>query len=101
MGFPKKITVSPYSEQQSAVSTDSGTTDWFSVSKGVRRGCMMSPQVFCIYRENTMREVKEEQSNSEYDEQSVGGTRITVLRFADDTALLSTIPESLNKLVRQ
>ena len=63
--------------QQSAVRTDSGTTDWFSVSKGVRHGCSMSPQLFSVYTESIMREVEEEQSNSEYDELSVGGTKIT------------------------
>ena len=40
-----------------------------------------------------MREVEEEQSNSEYDELSVGVTKITELRYADDTALFSTTPE--------
>ena len=47
-----------------------------------------------------MREVEEEQSNSEYDELSVGGTNITELRYADDTALFSTTPECLNNLVQ-
>ena len=52
MGFPKTIVSlfeALYSEQQSAVRTDSGTTDWFSVSKGVRQGCIMSPQLFSVY----------------------------------------------------
>ena len=88
-----------YSEQ-SAVRTDSGTTDWFSVSKGVRQGCIMSPQLFSVYTESIMREVEEEQTNSEYDELSVGGTKITELRYADDTALFSTTPEGLNNLVQ-
>ena len=47
-----------------------------------------------------MREVEEEQSNSEYDELSVGGTKITELRHADDTGLFSTTPEGLNNLVQ-
>ena len=47
-----------------------------------------------------MREVEEEQNNSEYDELSVGGTKITELRYADDTALFSTTPEGLNNLVQ-
>ena len=88
-----------YSEQHSAVRTDSGTTDWFSVSKGVRQGCIMSPQLFIVYTESIIREVEEEQSNSEYDELSVGGTKITELRYADDTALFSTTPERLNNIV--
>ena len=37
----------------------------------------MSPQ---LYIESIMREVEEEQTNSEYDELSVGGTKITELR---------------------
>ena len=36
----------------------------------------MSPQLFNVYTESIIREVKEEQSNSEYDELSVGGTTI-------------------------
>ena len=32
----------------------------------------MSPQLFSVYTEGIMREVEEEQSNSEYDELSVG-----------------------------
>ena len=59
MGFPKRIVSlieALYSEQQSAVRTDSGTTDWFSVSKGVRQGCIMSPQLFSIiHREHNER----------------------------------------------
>ena len=80
MGFPTRIVSlieALFSEQQSAVRTDSGTTDWFSVSKGVRQGCIMSPQLFSVYTESIMREVEEEQNNSEYDELSVGGTNIT------------------------
>ena len=46
MGFPKKIVSlieALYTEQQAAVRTDSGTTDWFIVSKGARQCCIMSP----------------------------------------------------------
>ena len=101
MGFPKRIVSlieALYSEQQYAVRTDSGTTDWFSVS--MRQGCIMSPKLFSVYTESMMREVEEEQSNSEYDELSVRGTKITELRYADDTALFSTTPDGLNNLVQ-
>ena len=103
MGFPKRIVSlieALYSEQQSAVRTGSGTTDWFSVSKGVRQGCIKSPQLFSEYTESITRDVEEEQSNSEYDELSVGVTKITELQYADDTALLSTTPEGLNNIVQ-
>ena len=47
-----------------------------------------------------MREVEEEQSNSEYDELSVGGTTLTEFRYADDIALFSKTPEGLNNTVQ-
>ena len=100
IGFPKRIVwliEALYNEQQSAVRTDSGTTDWFSVTKGVRQVCIMSPKLLCVFTESIMRE---EQSKSEYDELSVGGTNITELRYVDDTALFSTTPEGLNNLVQ-
>ena len=56
---------------------------------------------YSVYNtESIMREVGEEQTNSEYDELSVGGTKITELRYADDTALFSTTLEGLNNLVQ-
>ena len=70
MGFPKRIVSlieALYSEQQSAVRTDSGTTDWFSVSKGVQQGFIMLHQLFSVYTESIMREVEGEQSKREYD----------------------------------
>ena len=60
----------------------------------------MSPQLFSVYTESIMREVEEEQSNSEYDELSVGGTKITESGYADDPALFSTTPDGLNNPVR-
>ena len=82
MGFTKRIVSlleALYGEQQSAVRTDSGTTDWFSVSKGVRQGCIISHRLFSVYTESKMIEVEEEQNNTEYDELSVGGTNMTEL----------------------
>ena len=58
------------------------------------------PQLFSVYTESIMGEVEEQQTNSEYDELSGGGTKITELRYADDTALFSTTPEGLNNLVQ-
>ena len=43
MGFPNRIVSlieALYCEQQSAVGTDSGTTDWLSASKGVRQAVL-------------------------------------------------------------
>ena len=59
----------------------------------------MSPQLVSVYTASIMREVKKEQSNSEYDEPSIIGANITELRYSDDTALVSTTREGFNKPV--
>ena len=44
-----------------AVRTDSGTTNWFSICRGMRQGCIMSPQPFSIYKEHQERNERTEQ----------------------------------------
>ena len=41
--------------QEAAVRTGHGTTDWFQIGKGVRQGCILSPCLFNLHTENTMR----------------------------------------------
>jgi hypothetical protein len=33
------------------VQVDQGTTEWFSIQKGVRQGCILSPGPFKLYSE--------------------------------------------------
>ena len=99
MGFPGHIIgllESLYENQESAVRTNVGTTDWFKVTKGVRQGCCLSPQLFNIYTEQIMRNVLEE---DRYDAVSIGGRAISELRYADDTVLLSKSEQGLSRLL--
>jgi len=41
--------------QEATIRTGHGTTDWFQIGKGVRQGCILSPCLFNIYAEDTMR----------------------------------------------
>ena len=98
MGFPRhiiRLTENLYENQESAVRTNVGTTDWFNVTKGVRQGCCLSPQLFNIYTEQIMRNVLAEGS---YD---VGGRAISELRYADGTVLLSISEEGLSRLLER
>ena len=44
-----------YAGLEATVRTGYETTDWFQIGKGVRQGCILSPCLFNLYAEYTMR----------------------------------------------
>ena len=64
---------------------------------GVRQGCIISPQLFNIYAEAIMRNALENFEGSI----SVGGHKITNLRYADDVVLLAGSLKELQDLVNR
>ena len=44
-----------YAGQEATVRTGHGTTDWFQIGKGVCQGCILSPCLFNLYAQYTMR----------------------------------------------
>ena len=73
-----------YAGQETTVGTGHGTTDWLQIGKGVHQGCILSPCLFNLYAEYSMR-------NSGLDEAQagikIGGRNINNLRYVDDTPL--------------
>ena len=58
MGIPDHLTCilgNLYGGQEAKVRTGPGTTGWFQIGKGVRRGCTLSPCLFNFYAEYIMR----------------------------------------------
>ena len=58
MGIPDHLTClfrNLYAGQKATVRTVHGTIDWFQIGKGVVRGCILSPCLFSLYREDIMR----------------------------------------------
>ena len=54
IGIPDHLTCllrNLYAGQEATVRTGHGTTDWFQIGKGVRRGCILSPCLFNLYAE--------------------------------------------------
>jgi len=46
-----------YANQEAAVRTEYGDTEWFEVRKGVRQGYILSPYLFNMYSEYIVRKV--------------------------------------------
>ena len=81
-----------YAGQEATVRTGHGTTDWFPIGKGVSQCCILSPCLFNLYEEYSMR-------NADMDEAQGGikidGRNINNLRYADNTTLMAESEEEL------
>ena len=73
-----------------------GTTDWFQIGKGVRRGCILSPCLFNFYAEYIMRNAGLEEAQAEI---KTARRNISNLRYADDTTLMAESEEELKSLL--
>lgn len=99
MGFPKHIVAliqTLYSSQRAAVQVEGENTLWFSVKRGVRQGCIISPALFNIYSELIMRKAIDNYEGGT----SIGGRTISNLRYADDVALLAESEAELKTLLK-
>ena len=82
--------------QEAAVRTGHGTTDWFQIGKGVRQGCILSPCLFNFYAEYIMRNAWLDELQARI---KIVGRNINNLRYADDTTLMAESEEELKSLL--
>ena len=82
-----------YWEQSASVRTESGMTSEFKIKKGVRQGCVLSPNLFNLYTEKIFREVEDMKK------ENIGGVNINNLRYADDRVSLTEGPMFLQTLL--
>jgi len=82
-----------YFEQSAAIKVDDNRSEWTPIRKGVRQGCVLSPDLFSLYSEIILRSIKEAPGIS------VGGTNINNLRYADDTVLVADSDVKLQNLI--
>ena len=68
-------------------------TSEFKIKKGVRQGCVLSPNLFNLYTEKIFREVEDMKGVS------IGGVNINNLRYADDTVLIAESSMNLQALL--
>ena len=66
---------------------------WVEIQRGIRQGCVQSPDLFLLYSQAVI----EEQDNM--DGVGFGGVNINNIRYADDTVLMADTEEKLQMLV--
>ena len=68
-----------------------GTTDWFKIGKGVWQGCLLSPCLFNLYTERTMRQPRRVESQAGI---KTGAKNNSNLRYADNTTPVAEIEKN-------
>ena len=92
-GKDLRIIKNLYWNQKAAVRVAGEKSNWQEIRRGVRQGCVLSPDLFNIYSEVILNELDGVAGIN------VGGKNINNLRYADDTALVADSQEKLQSLV--
>ena len=66
---------------------------WFSISQGVRQGCVMSPWLFNIYIDGIIREAMDELIGGV----QLSNVKVQVLLFADDIVMVTESKEDIQR----
>ena len=82
-----------YWEQSAAVKIENELGEWKQIRRGVRQGCVMSPDLFNLYSENILRKLEDNIGVN------INDMILHDLRYADDTVLIATSEEDLQKLL--
>ena len=99
MGIPDNLTSflrNLYAGQEAKVRTGHGTTNWFQIRKGVRKGCILSPCLFNLYAECIMRSPRMDKAQAGI---KIARRSSNTLRYTDDTTLMSESEEELKSLL--
>jgi hypothetical protein len=97
MGVPQHLIIlikSLYKNQEAAVRTEYGNTEWFKVREGVRQGCVRSPYLFNMYNEYILRKV----GSADNVGIKVGGSMVYVLMLTCKSHCLeaTSFPQALS-----
>ena len=83
-----------YWEQEAAIRVDNECSEYRPIRRGVRQGCVFSPDLFNIYSEMILRNIEQHEGVK------VGGKNINNLRYADDTVLIADSEEKLQRILQ-
>ena len=86
-----------YVGQEATVRTGQGATDWFQIRKGVYQGYILSPCLFNLNAECSVRNAGLEEAQARV---KIGGRNTSNLRYAEDTTLMAESEEELESLLK-
>ena len=89
-----RILRSVYVHQRAAVRLPKRLTNWVEIKRGVRQGCIASPDLFNLYGESILRPLDEVPVGV-----SINGVIINNIRYADDIVLIAATEEGLQQLL--
>ena len=95
-GKDVRIIARLYWEQAAVVRTEQGHSEGIRIKRGTSQGCVLSPYLFNLFTELIFRVIENEDERV-----SVGGRRISNLRYADDTAITAENKNTLQTLAER
>ena len=99
MGIPDHLTCllrNLYADQEATIGTGHGTKDWFKIGKAVHQDCILSPCLFNLYAEYSIRNARLDEVQGRI---KTDGRNINNLRYADDTTLMAESEEELKSFL--
>ena len=82
-----------YWDQLAAVNIENNLSSWIEIKRGVRQGCVLSPELFAIYGEIILRSIIGIEGIR------IGGVNINNIRYADDTVIIADSADKLQELL--
>ena len=92
-GKDLRIIKNLYWNQNAAVRIEGDCSEFKQIKRGVRQGCVMSPDLFNIYSETILRNLGDNPGIK------INGEVINNIRYADDTALIAGSEKELQTLL--
>ncbi|GFS03660.1 endonuclease-reverse transcriptase [Elysia marginata] len=92
-GKDPRILKTLYWKQTDTVRVGGEHSEETPITRGVRQGCILSPDLFNLYSEMILRELDNIQGIG------LGGHNINNMRYADDTVLIAQSEQSLQKML--